>query len=670
MTTTTGEQTASQTAKIWTLRRFLAFLADSDRPVILLLVLLACLPYVNMLFNGFVYDDDTQLLANPYVRNFHYLRSIFTRNVWAFQGASAYANYYRPLMTFGYVLCHSVFGFRAWAFHLVNLGFNAGAVCLLFLVTRRIFRDRRLAFLAAALFALHPIHSEAVDWVGAVTDLELAFFFLLTFWFFLRLEDSDGPPPGILYLGMTISYVLVLLSKEPAATLPFLATCFEHTCREDRSVTSWTIKLRRYAVLWLVLIGYVLFRIGFLGAFVPLVERAHMPDNEVFFSAVALVGQYMGKMLWPFHLSLIYVFPEDLVNLLSAFLGGAAAILVCVLLVIYFWRRDRRVSFGFVWFFVILAPVLNVRWMPANVFSERYLYLPSAGLCWVVAWAGVQLWDYAERYGRRGRQALLAAACALAVLFAARIVTRNPVWKNNFTLFTNTLAAAPDSAIIRNNLAIYDADHGDWKAAGDQWYAALKLMPKAVFVLNNLGLLNKHLKQYGDAIAFYERSLAVSPHDGLAHAGLGEVYQSMGQRQQAEAELRQAVTFNPFNIIARSHLAQIYFDEGRYGEAEKQYLAAIRAIPTVREYTGLAVVRWSEGDHAGAQRFFAAAMKLNPGDSRPYVMLGVLYAGAGRVADAIQEYKAGLKIDPGNQVARTQLGKLERQSASPARPNP
>jgi protein O-mannosyl-transferase len=657
--TATGEKISSQSGKTSSLRRLLGLRANSDRLLILSLVLFACVPYLNMLFNGFVYDDDTQVLSNPYVRNFHHLRSIFTGTVWSFTGVNGYGNYYRPLMTFGYVLCHAVFGFRAYAFHLVNLGFNLGVVCLLFVVTRRMFRNRLLAFLAAGLFALHPIHTEAVDWIGAVTDLELAFFFLLTFWFFLRLEDSDGSPPGILYLGMTVSYALALLSKEPAATLPFLATFFEHTCREDRSITSWVLKLRRYAALWLVLIAYIFFRITLLGAFVPSPQRAHMPYNEVFFSAVALVGQYVEKMVWPVHLSLIYVFPEDMANLLPAFLVGMAAIFACVLLVVYFWRRDRKVCFGLVWFFVILAPVLNVRWMPLNVFSERYLYLPSAGLCWVAAWLGVRAWEQGRQFGRFWRQALLGATCVLAVLCAARIITRNPDWKNNFTLYTKTLAAAPDSAIIRNNLGIYYADHADWKAAGEEWNAALELMPKAIFVLNNLGLLNKELKRYQEAIVFYQRSLALSPQDEVAHAGLGEVYQLMGLQQQAELELRQAVTLAPLSVVARSHLAQLYLDEGKYGQAEEQYRAAIQSIPSVRAYTGLGVARWSEGDHTGAERLFAAAMKLYPRDSRPYVMLGVLYAGAGDIADAIREYKAGLKIDPANQVARAQLAKLE-----------
>jgi len=152
-----------------------------------LLFLLAVLPYLNALRNGFVYDDGIQVLGNPYIRDFGHLREIFTTTVNSYRSVGAAANYYRPLMNFGYLLCFQLFGPSAYAFHLVNVLLHGLVVVLLFLVTKRIFRNSTLSFVAAALFALHPIHTESVDWVAAVTDVELTFFCLLTFWFFLGL---------------------------------------------------------------------------------------------------------------------------------------------------------------------------------------------------------------------------------------------------------------------------------------------------------------------------------------------------------------------------------------------------------------------------------------------------------------------------------------------------
>ena len=145
---------------------------------LLMLVALAVIPYGNTLRNGFVYDDIAQVVVNPYIHNFHHLREIFTSPVWSFMGGSqGTTNYYRPVMSLGYLFCYQLFGPRALGFHLANLLANVGVTLLVFLVTLRMFRSAPVALVTGCIFALHPIHSEAVDWVAAVTELELTFFF-------------------------------------------------------------------------------------------------------------------------------------------------------------------------------------------------------------------------------------------------------------------------------------------------------------------------------------------------------------------------------------------------------------------------------------------------------------------------------------------------------------
>ncbi|MGH9356710.1 MAG: hypothetical protein ACRD10_11325, partial [Terriglobia bacterium] len=463
----------------------------SDPVLAAVLILVSSLPYLNALANGFVYDDDTQILTNPYVRDFSHLKAIFTTSVWSYAGgATGVTNYYRPVMTLSYLLCHAVFAYKAWAFHLASLALNAAVVYLLFVVTRRIFRDGRLAFVAAVLFALHPIHTEAVDWIAAVTDLELTLFFLLCFWFYLRLEAATGARLLWTHLGVASAFVLALLSKEPAAVLPLLAVVWEHALRPDRFLTSLGVKVQRYGLLWLILIGYLLFRTHILGAFAPVSLRPGMAPDAVIFSAAALSGEYLFKMLWPVHLCAFYIFPADMANLLPEIIGGCLALLLCAALSLYFWERERRLSFGFIWFFATLAPVLDARWMPHNAFSERYLYLPSAGLCWVAAWLFCRLWRGAARTGKTAEIAAATGACLLAALFAARIVTRNPDWKNDLTFYTKTLAASPDAADMHNNLGNYYWQHGNLNAAAAQWEQAARLQPDATYTLDNLGLLH------------------------------------------------------------------------------------------------------------------------------------------------------------------------------------
>src|SRR5215471_680008 len=201
---------------------------SSTARLVLVLVFCALAPYANTLLNGFVYDDNTQVMNNPYLQNLHHLREIFTTTVWSYMGTQGVTNYYRPMMTAGYLVCYRMFGPLAYGFHLANVLLHAAVVCALFLVSRSLLERRDAAFASALIFALHPIHSESVAWIAAVTDLELTFFYLLTFCFFLALSGSTWGRSTQVRLGLVGSFVLALLSKEQALTLPVLATAYEH----------------------------------------------------------------------------------------------------------------------------------------------------------------------------------------------------------------------------------------------------------------------------------------------------------------------------------------------------------------------------------------------------------------------------------------------------------
>ena len=385
---------------------------------ILILVALAALPYLASLRNGFVYDDFDQVLVNPYLRNFHHLREIFTSSVWSFMGDfRGSSNYYRPVMSLGYLFCYQLFGPHALGFHLANLLANLGVVLLVFLVTLKMFRSSAVALAAACIFALHPIHSEAVNWIAAVTELELALFYLLTFWFFLASARAAGKCSAPLQIAMAGSFVLALLSKEQALTLPLLAALYEHFFREDRAETTKVQKFRRYGALWLLAAVYLVLRARYLGGFAPSLDRPEFGTEDMVISALALIGRYCWKLVWPAELCAYYVFPTDVAALYPWALGGVVSsgdLRVWPLLALR--KSNRQAAFGIVWLLATLAPVLNVRWMTSNPFAERYLYLASVGFCWMVGWAGIQWWNSLSARGSRWRLALPIAAGLIATL--------------------------------------------------------------------------------------------------------------------------------------------------------------------------------------------------------------------------------------------------------------
>jgi tetratricopeptide (TPR) repeat protein len=633
----------------------------SDREVVILLLLLATLPYLNILGNGFTYDDNTQVLNNPYIQNFHHLGEIFTTTVWSYIGAQGVTNYYRPMMLFGYLLCYQLFGPLAYSFHLVSLVFHTLVVLLVFRVAVEMFRDRLAAFVAAGLFALHPVHTESVAWVAAVTDVELTFFYLLTFWFFLRAAQLGGGRSALAQLAMAGGFVLTLMSKEQALTLPVLATAYEHCYRDDRAETTWSQKVGRYYLLWMLAGAYLLFRMRFFGALAPVLQISDLTWRQTLLSAVALVGQYGGKLLWPVELCAFYVFKRSTSVLEPRVLAGFLALVVLAALFVFLWRRARLVSFCILWMMVTLAPVLNPRWMAANVFTERYLYLPSAGFCWLLGMGWAYLWQKTRERSALWRRASVGALVLLGGLFILRVVTRNRDWSDDVTLYTKTLAASPDSYHIHNNLGTVYWKQGNVEAAEREWQEALRLTPRNAIVLNNLGLLRSGQERYAEAVEYFQRAMRLKPLYTDPHLNLGVAYTEMGQLEKAELQLRAAVALSPLRVDARNKLGKLYSDAGRLPEAEEQFLRSVESEPNWTGYDGLGAIYFRWGDGARATRAFERAVAVDPYDSVAHFQLGKLYLEAGRREDALREYEACLVTDPSNTEARAAIEEIKSQ---------
>src|SRR5258708_35600434 len=452
---------------------------DSRRETmqVFFLLSLAIATYANSLLNGFIYDDIQQILENPYVHSFRHVRGIFTTSVWSFQGAEGILSYYRPLMTFGYMICWKFFGSIPLGYHIVSVVMNGVIVLLVFFVGRRLFRDDMVAFAAAAIFALHPVHTESVAWVAGVTDLELTFFYLVTFWLFLDMSRVGSPRVWLRSILMTASSALALLSKEQAATLPVLATLYEHFYRDDRAETTFYQKFSRYGTLWATVSVYLLVRSHFLGAFLPGTRHDSVSHYEVILSALSLVGKYIGKLLWPAHLALFYDIHKSTTLFQPGVILGLASLVVCCLL--FIWTGMRRpASFALVWFLLTLAPVLNMRWMVSNVFAERYLYLPSVGFSWLAAYGVRKLWLFLDPRPAVLRGALAFSLGAIGIVCVIKTVRQNTVWRDQETFIRHSLASSSDGGFTRANLGAIDWDRGDVAGAEREWLQAFSEQPK------------------------------------------------------------------------------------------------------------------------------------------------------------------------------------------------
>jgi len=581
-----------------------------------------------------------------------------TTPVWSFADAHGSTNYYRPVMTLGFLLCYQIFGPLAFGFHLASLLLHAAVVLMLYLFAERLLRHWGAALAAASLFALHPVHVESVAWISAVTDLEVTFFFLLTFWCFLRADQPTFGGRIRLQFCMAICFLAALLSKEQALTLAVLAVIYEHFYRDDRNETTWAQKIGRYGVLWFLLLGYVLMRVRLMGSFAHAMGWVHLTLFDTVLSAVALLGQYIFKLIWPAYLSAFYVFHPSTHLISAPVLKGLGALVIYAVIFGVLWKKARPASFGILWLLCTLAPVLNARLMGSYVLADRYLYLPSVGFCLVAGWVAAGLWQAVSTWEDAWQWAVALGGCILVALCVVRIVTRIPDWQDDVTLISRALAAEPDEFILHDALGDAYWMRGEESLAEHEWKETLRLKPDFVRPIDALGALYAKEGRYDEAEPYLERAIQLSPRDADSHLNLGAVYAETHKMDRAEEQFRIAISIAPLNFAAHNVLGKLYFDSGRLNEAEAQFRQSLQVEPNLAAYDHLGYIYARLGDQYRAEEAFKASLAMNPADSHAHYHLGLVYAATGRNAQAVVEMQAALALDPNNAEILPALNKL------------
>jgi protein O-mannosyl-transferase len=632
----------------------------SDGTLVALLLLVTLIGYGNTLANSFVYDDSQQILQNPYVKSWHFIPQIFGTTVWSFVGQAGTTNYYRPLMTFTFLVLWKIFGRIPFGFHLFSLVMQFAVVAMLFYAGKRLFGDVRVAWLAALIFAVHPVHTEAVAWIAAVPDLQATFLLLLAIWL-LYGETKRGWSTN---LGIAACFSIALLCKEPALMFAPLAVVFEHMCAKDRQQTTFFQKFIRYAPLCVLGIGYLLLRVALFGKLAPVLQRPQLTWPQSIDSAFALVLQYTRLLFWPSRLSAFHVFHPSTSPFDAKVLAGAAICAACLAAIFALHKRYPMVAFAIVWLGLTLGPVLNARWMVTNTMTERYLYLPSVGFCWLVAWCLLQGWDALRDSARALR---LAFACLLAALLVAGMIAtikRNRIWQSDLTLYSRTLETDPDAHVIRGNLGSLYFSSGDLNRAEIELDQALAGKPDSVNVMNALGTVYREQGRYSLADELLRRAIATKPLWSEPYFNLGLLLEKQGLIPEALSNFSRAVELAPLNSGARYWYGDALLKAARYEQSEVQLQQAIALAPegSFGAQSDLVLVYLQTGQTEQAFQLLCNTTQQYPYYSVAHFQLGTLLVDKGRNAEALKEFRAGLALEPGNTDAAAAVQRLETSS--------
>jgi protein O-mannosyl-transferase len=552
---------------------------------------LAFLAYIPAIGYQFVYDDKPQIIENPAIHNWTYLPKYFTSHAWSELYPNVQGNYYRPLFLLWFRLNHALFGLDPKGWHLTSILCHVAAVFLVFVLILRLAASRSIAFTAATLFALHPIHIESVAWVSGVTDPLMTILTIGSFLAFLRFGEDHR---WRWMIGSLTLFALGLLEKETAIILGPLVFIYVWLYAEQGSgIKRFLFTLKQASGFVALAILYLPLRALVLRGFSHTVSP--LPLATMALTEPSIVWLYVHHLLFPTGISGLYGLPYVRSAMSTAFVIPAIfliASLVALGSIISRLEDTRLALFACCW---MVLPILPVLWLRAyaegDIAHDRYLYFPSVGFVLLVSIILARL----AAWRRTNAEVLeFGGVAIIAVAYAFGTISQQRFWANDLELYQRAYSIAPHDNLICNDLGAALMDAGD----------------------------------PDDAIALYSKVLAREPGFWLSNYNLGYTYYKIGKLPEAEHYLRRAVAINTADSDEYLYLGLSIWRQGRPDDAVPCLQRAIQIRPTAPGYHfALAMVRHDQHDIPAAESELNLEIQYHPESITARQQLSTLLSG-------------------------------------------
>ncbi len=569
---------------------------------------LAVAVFFNATGNEFAYDDNLIVLENTGIQSLETLPKALLEPYWPGRYGEG-LGLWRPVVTGLLGGEWALFDGNPVGFHVVNVLLHSGVTVLVVLLLGEILPVAG-AFLGGLLFAVHPVHVEAVANVVGVAELLAAFFFL---WASLLIIRGGVRMGAGRVVAVILLYALAFLTKESAITLLGIVLLLD-TSREDLGLKGLASYLRQRWVLYagmlgtasLILYGRHLVLGSLADPYAPL-GASILKEVPRIWTVAATWPHVIRLLFFPLELSVDYgpavipiAYGWNLSNLAGVFLVIG---ILCLALVA--WRKgplgperlsSRTMGWGVVWFVVTLSPTTNILFLSGILLSERTLYLPSVGFVAAAGWALLRLWTV------RPRLAPLLLSAAL-VLMGVRTWTRTPTWKNNLEVFQTLTSDHPE------------AGRSQW-ILGDSYFAIGQVKEGLRAYRVAIGILGGHYNLmvgvsrnligagYDDAAALLLRyAWEQRPEFGVAPGLLAGIYDRKGLYPEAEEAARYSLGKDSTDAIQHHTLSRALQAQGRWTEAIAERKAAIRMGESehLQQWVWLAEIQLQVGDTVQAR---------------------------------------------------------------------
>lgn len=506
------------------MHRFHKWISCREFFTCLFLILAVFLVYANVYENVFLYDDEFLIQRNALIRSWSGFWTIFMSS--STGGSGGVDAFYRPVQGLFYLVIYSLFGESLFGFHFLNVFLHALNAILVFSLGLKLKFDSRASFFAALLWAVHPIHTEAVTYMSATADPSYALFVMLGI--LVGLPDFTGWRR----IGSLACFVLGLMSKESAIVMPALVcVCLWLTSENAR--WKWRSYVRTWP-FWVLAALYFIARrtiLDFNHTFDFYQKPNVYTENIAYriFTALATLPEYKKLLLWPDELHIDRIFPISTSILEGPVILGLIAVTAAVAWSIWAYRRGRlSLPWGFSWFAAAHSPHTGILVAVNAFFLEHWMYLPSVGL-----FLGLANSLCARLQKKRVKWAVATVYLAALLAFSWRTWQQNKVWADPVTLYSHILRFSPDVARVHNNLGMAYADRGKFEDAIREYKETLRLMPNLPQPYHNLGQIHKQMGQITEAIKYYELALKIDERFFYSAYELSRIWAERGNAELA-----------------------------------------------------------------------------------------------------------------------------------------
>lgn len=636
------------------------------------LIAATILAYCNTLTTPFVFDDHGNIEANPSIRQLWPIWEVFLQR--SPQGTYVHG---RPVVNLSLALNYAIGGIRTFPYHLTNLAIHVLAGLTLLGIVRRTLslpslggRYERLAtplaFAIAAIWALHPLQTQAVTYVIQRYESLMGLFYLLSLYCVIRSDSSLQPRQWT--AAAVGACFLAMGCKEVAVSLPLVILLYDRAFLAGSFREAWRRRQGMYLGLlaaWLGLAALLVVSGGrsqWSGFALPV----HPLDYAM--TQFGVILHYLRLSFWPYPQVFDYAWP--IAETWGQVLPGAAVVLGLLAATVYALIRWPKWGLVGAWFFLILAPTSSV--MPiADMAFEHRMYLSLAAVVAVTVIALHRFLGWLFHALRvpppAARWAGPALAAVVLVALVAATYARNQVYQSERSVWQDVVDKAPHNARAHNNLGNQLCKAGSPEDAIAHYRKALELCPLFVNAHCNLATAVLDQGNIEEAKAECRKALDIDPQFARAHGNLGNILAHEKRLDEAVVQYRKAIRLDPMLVDVHNKLAGVLATQGKVDEAMAGYRRALEANPfSVDAHNNLAGLLAKQGKLHDAVIHYSQALQIDPRFSEAHYNLANILNRQNKLDEAVEHYRQTLQIDPRRAEAYNNLGVVLERRGSPS----